>query len=321
MITTTLELKEPLIYTNKITKNTEFKKYFLTDTEFEDLNDLQRIFDVFYKPTTRLQGEYYTTLPFTLLYIFQIYTKLDLLITTFKNRKNIRYNSFIIAIKRGIGKLEKYYPRKITTTNLLKFKPYLLAILLDPRLKLIHFQNDGLLYHYSKIEADVTGLLKQSYYKLKVELKLNEPDIDNTNISFDESTTEITTKKTKRTNKYDDDDDEFFLSQNIIEINEVTEYFKESTISNKDFNPLDYWKQNTYRFPILSILARRYLAIPATSASIERVFSIGSDIITKRRNRLLSNTVKQLILLKRWKLKDLNITEDENEDYTSQEED
>ena len=32
---------------------------------------------------------------------------------------------------------------------------------------------------------------------------------------------------------------------------------------------------------------------------------------------LLSNTVKQLILLKSWKLKDLNITEDENEDYTS----
>ncbi len=70
MITTTLELKEPLIYTNKITKNTKFKKYFLTDSEFKDLNDLQHIFDVFYKPTTRLQSEYYTTLPLTLLYIF-----------------------------------------------------------------------------------------------------------------------------------------------------------------------------------------------------------------------------------------------------------
>ena len=40
MIMTILELKEPLIYTNKIIKNIEFKKYFLTDSEFEDLNDL-----------------------------------------------------------------------------------------------------------------------------------------------------------------------------------------------------------------------------------------------------------------------------------------
>ncbi len=54
MITTTLELKEPLIYTNKITKHTKFKIYFFIDSKFEDLNDLQRIFDVFYKFTTKL---------------------------------------------------------------------------------------------------------------------------------------------------------------------------------------------------------------------------------------------------------------------------
>ncbi len=72
---------------NKILKKFKFKKYFFIDSEFKDLNNLQCIFDVFYKFTIRLQGEYYTTLPFTLLYIFQIYTKLNSFITTFKNRK------------------------------------------------------------------------------------------------------------------------------------------------------------------------------------------------------------------------------------------
>src|SRR6266566_6668159 len=43
--------------------------------------------------------------------------------------------SFIIIIKRGIEKFEKYYLCKITTTNLLKFKLYLLVILFDLRLK------------------------------------------------------------------------------------------------------------------------------------------------------------------------------------------
>jgi hypothetical protein len=44
------------------------------------------------------------------------------------------------------------------------------------------------------------------------------------------------------------------------------------------------------------------LAIPATSASIERIFSLSNNIITKNRNRLLPDTVKQLILLKSWNL-------------------
>jgi hypothetical protein len=45
-------------------------------------------------------------------------------------------------------------------------------------------------------------------------------------------------------------------------------------------------------------MTRRYLAIPATSASIERIFSISSNIITKKRNKLQPETVKWLILLK-----------------------
>ena len=56
--------------------------------------------------------------------------------------------------------------------------------------------------------------------------------------------------------------------------------------------------------------ARRYLAIPATSASIERIFSISSNIITKSRNRLEPDTVRQIVLLKSWKIKSLKELED-----------
>ena len=57
-------------------------------------------------------------------------------------------------------------------------------------------------------------------------------------------------------------------------------------------------------------MARRYLAIPATSASIERIFSISSNIITKSRNRLEPDTVGQIVLLKSWKIKSLKELED-----------
>ena len=57
-------------------------------------------------------------------------------------------------------------------------------------------------------------------------------------------------------------------------------------------------------------MARRYLAIPATSASVERTFSIGSNIISKSRNRLEPETVKRIVLLKSWKIKALKELED-----------
>jgi len=311
MIITTLELREPLTYISKFTKNTEFKRHFLTDNEFNELNELKSIFEIFVKPTDKLQGQLYTTLNITLLYVYQIYNKLEKLINNYKSRKNIQYNSFIIAIKRGIEKLEKYYPRRITPSNIRSLKLYIITLILDPRFKLIHFQDNGLLLHYKNIYHDALSILKYDYIKVRNQLQLN--DANNTNMSFDELAIENTTNNLTTIN--DDDDDDIFLFKDIPEEEEYTQYIKESIILNKDFDPLDYWKQNTYRFPILSLLARRYLAIPATSAPIERVFSISNNIITKSRNRLLPSTVKQLLLLKYWRLeefKGLTTVEDES---------
>ena len=325
MISTTLELKEPLIYINKITKNTDFKRYFLSDNEFEELIELKKIFEVFIKPTTKLQGELYITLNITLLYIYQIYNKLDNLINIYKSQRNIQYNSYIIAIKRGIEKLEKYFPRRIISSNIRSLKVYILTLILDPRFKLIHFQNNGLLLHYKNIYNDAISILQFEYIKLRNELNLNNNNnITNPNISFDELAMENTTicsnNSDNNEDNEDDEDDDIFISKNLNKEEEYTEYIKESTISNKDINPLDYWKQNSYRFPILSILARRYLAIPATSASIERIFSISNNIITKSRNRLLPNTIKQLILLKNWRLQDFKKLNIEEEEFISEEE-
>jgi hypothetical protein len=39
-------------------------------------------------------------------------------------------------------------------------------------------------------------------------------------------------------------------------------------------DPLEWWAANKINFPVLSVMARQYLGVPAASASIERLFSL-----------------------------------------------
>jgi len=57
---------------------------------------------------------------------------------------------------------------------------------------------------------------------------------------------------------------------------------------------LEWWKVNQIHFPVLYHLARKYLAIPASSAPVERLFSTAGNVITKNRQRLKPETARAL---------------------------
>jgi hypothetical protein len=65
-----------------------------------------------------------------------------------------------------------------------------------------------------------------------------------------------------------------------------------------DSCPLKWWQANGINFPILRELARKYLGIPASSASSERMWSIGSLLVTKTRNRLSTENICHMMFLK-----------------------
>ena len=62
-------------------------------------------------------------------------------------------------------------------------------------------------------------------------------------------------------------------------------------------DPLVWWKRNEDTFPLLSICARKYLCIAATSVPSERVFSVSGGIVNPKRNRMTSDNVDMMTFL------------------------
>jgi hypothetical protein len=62
-------------------------------------------------------------------------------------------------------------------------------------------------------------------------------------------------------------------------------------------NPLEWWKLHGSMFPTLSTLARRYLAIPASSASSERLFSRLKLTATPARRNMSPDTLSMLLFV------------------------
>lgn len=78
--------------------------------------------------------------------------------------------------------------------------------------------------------------------------------------------------------------------------NEIENYKKEEEIC-KDADPLNWWHQNLFRYPILSEIAISYLCIPATSTPSERVFSAAGNIVSAKRSCLSPENVNKLVFL------------------------
>ena len=76
--------------------------------------------------------------------------------------------------------------------------------------------------------------------------------------------------------------------------NEVALYSKLVIQEKGDFDVLAFWKGQQATLPKLSNYAKRYLSIPVSSASSERVFSASNLVCSKLRSRLTSERAKPL---------------------------
>ncbi|XP_040065274.1 E3 SUMO-protein ligase ZBED1-like [Ixodes scapularis] len=64
-----------------------------------------------------------------------------------------------------------------------------------------------------------------------------------------------------------------------------------------NLDALKWWRDHESKFPAVAQLAMKYMCIPASSASSERVFSTAGNIVTAKRSCLLPENVSSLVFL------------------------
>ena len=77
---------------------------------------------------------------------------------------------------------------------------------------------------------------------------------------------------------------------------QIDEYFGAS-VSSEDDDPLQYWKLSQSQFPELSKLACKHLHVPASSAPVERLFSIAGKVFRPDRSNMTDQRFEMLMFI------------------------
>jgi hypothetical protein len=297
----------------------KLKKLILSDSEWELLDELCNILAPFEKATRDFSGNTYVTLS----QIVPIITNLmDSLSSSSDNLEEYEedFDDKTIASDSDES-LISFQQTEVNYNNIAEvlknvkkniyigLKHYwavpnefgIMAALLDPRYKDLNFISD------EKKQA-IHSTLQAEYDKLKWEIHQQSvppsPITDTSTTSTDTSVNSTPSTRSLREHKAR-------REQKTKEVLRMTENTNLSTLADEidtyflmpivreNKNPLDWWRTKCEIFPILSIIAKKYLGIPATSVASERLFSDAGNHITAKRNSLSPDLLGKMLFLKR----------------------
>ena len=70
---------------------------------------------------------------------------------------------------------------------------------------------------------------------------------------------------------------------NPISVESQVDLYFAQQLENECCNPLNFWQRMVLEYPQLSLLASYYLSTPASSAPVERIFSVAGKIFRPER--------------------------------------
>jgi hypothetical protein len=188
-----------------------------------------------------------------------------------KIKDPVNTHNLVNRIKLTLYAAMKHYWKNIDTPE------SLLPSLFDPRIKELSFVSVSQRFDTEELLNNLYEQEKQSFSDSSsdsVQVNLREKRISNDSIfaNFRKPITSAT--------------------------NEVTDFFTFKEI-NFECDPLVWWFEQEERFPILSRLAKKYLAVYSCSTSSERLFSDAGNLLTAKRNQMSPKLFKKIMFLKR----------------------
>ncbi|GES87581.1 zinc finger BED domain-containing protein 1-like [Rhizophagus clarus] len=177
----------------------------------------------------------------------------------------------------------------------------IMAALLDPRYKDLNFITD------EETKVKIHSSLQIQYDQLKREMQQQTSTPPSPTISTISTTSTSSTPSMRSLHEHQERRQQKVKkvfqtkessTSSLAIADEITTYFL-LPVARENKNPLDWWKSKQEIFPVLSIIARKYLGIPATSVASERLFSDAGNHITAKRSLLDPALLGKMVFLKR----------------------
>ena len=241
----------------------EHRRLDLTTTQWELLGDLVKILHPLEIGTTYLCSEATSSLSSVLPVLFGIIKNLEV-----KENDSTCIRRFKISVDNQIR--SRWHLDNIDSSDI-----KLLAAALDPRHKALKFLS-------AEKTSEVKAELRDQIQQLQI--------ANDTSQSNSES--HPPTKKKALDILFGKEE-----SNPPVTLEDEVDLFFSETGAPRNSDPLAWWKANSLRYPRLSQLVKPLFAIPATSTSSERLFSVAGLTVTRLRSSLTRENVNALIFL------------------------
>ena len=241
-------------------------RHRLTEYDRKILEDLVEILTPFETATNHIQGDNVITGSMVVPCTRVLKSTIDKLYEKYSSR-------FVFALKTSIHKRLSVYE---------EVDAFLTASALDPRFKLKWCKSDEYIPQKQNLILKVKSANSASL-PIAVEPPPEEPPAKKHRNEFFSELIEFSDKDTCSSNSSADSEVEEYLSMPCLPL---------------DTCPLAFWKSHLSKFPAISKIVPNFLCIPASSAPIERLFSVAGKTFRPERCRLSDKTFEALMFVK-----------------------
>ncbi|XP_010236819.1 zinc finger BED domain-containing protein RICESLEEPER 2 [Brachypodium distachyon] len=255
--------------------------YAPTFDEWERVEVICRLLDVFYDATKVISGSKYPTSNLHFHEFWKVRIRLQI--------EESEVDPYIYdTVKYMRKKFEKYWN--------LSWMALSIPVILDPQFKYPFFQfrfqqafGDNAPSQFSKVKS-LFGQMFDEYAEMSNSGSTQQEGVDigmgtdnNDSLADWDHHLSLTT-----------------TSSNLAR-SELDSYLKKTPITRSDkFDILSWWQMNSVEFPILARMARDILDVPASTVASESAFSTGGRVISDYRSRLTPEAAEALICLQDW---------------------